>query len=116
MADKLAGQMANLATPNRDDFGGDAQGDLLGGPRPEIEANRSMDFRQLLIGQSLAFQSPDAIGTSLPTANRSNVASRSSKRRFERGLVELGIVGQNRDVGPTVDPHAIERFIRPGDH
>ena len=53
-----------------------------------------------------------------PAAHRADVGGVRAQRERERGVVELGVVGEHRDVGGAVDAaDAGERLLRPGrDH
>src|SRR5215467_10730080 len=85
-----------LPMPGRHNFGHDRQRHLLGRGSSYIQANGPMDALDLLFRYSLAFQALITLFFCLETTDGTDVAHLVSKRHFERGFVELGIVCQYR--------------------
>src|SRR5579875_2691480 len=104
-----------LAPTHGHDLGRDAESNVLRCPRADIQADRCVNAGDLLIGQSAAFETGDAVLARLATTDCPDIARRSAQRGDQSWLVELGIVGEDRDVRARVDPHGIQGFIGPGD-
>ena len=82
----------------------------------KVEADRSVNTCQLLLGESFLAQRVETVLVRLAAADRADVARVLLEHRAQRRQVELGIVRQDDDIGRTVDRDLAHRFVGPGDH
>src|SRR5215217_1416845 len=102
--------------PERDDLPGDGHRRLLRRARPDVEADRAGDAREVLVGRALFLQARRAVVVGPAAPHRPDVAGLRRERRLQHGDVELRVVGEDADHGPFIHLRRLQELIRPRDH
>jgi hypothetical protein len=113
-ADRASGR--RVAAPGRHDLGNDRQGGLGRVAPAEVEPDRAAQPADLLGAQAGLGQPDLAIGLGLPRSHGADVAAAAVGGLDNRRLVELGVVGQDRDRVVWPDIERLEAFVGPGHH
>ncbi len=72
-----------------------------------------MDPGELFLGDARLGQAILALGMGAPAAQRPDIEDVGPERRLERGIVELGIVGQRHHGRRDVEAHLLEGLVGP---
>jgi drug/metabolite transporter (DMT)-like permease len=100
-----AGQAGAGAAPAQgDDLGPDADRGLLGRAGAQIQADRGGQPGQLGVGGAGLAEPGQPVVVGAPGTHRPHVRAGQSQSRDEHRDVELGVVGEHTEDGPSVDP------------
>src|SRR5262249_30083581 len=97
----------------RRDLAHDGDRDLGGRDRANVETDGSMDARERGIGQALRPEPLDAAPVGLLRTERADIEAVTRKRMGERGVVDLGVVGERDEGGIAIDAERRQRDIGP---
>ena len=82
---------------------------------PEVESDRSAQPGKLVITDARRPQAFASIALRLSAADRADVATAASERLDDRRLVELDVVGEDRDRVVRPEADLVGDFVRPAD-
>ena len=88
----------SAAVPGGQHFREDREGDLLGTPASEIEADGRVEAGLFAVGEALFAHALDAPGVGRAAAQGTDVAGPGAQRASQRGNVDLEVVGQGDEV------------------
>ena len=72
-----------------------------------------MDARERGVGDALRLQALEPAAMGLLRAERADIEAVARERVRERGIVDLGIVGERDERGVAVDAERRQRHVRP---
>src|SRR4051795_2560960 len=98
-----------------DDFGHDADCHLFWRIGPDVESNRTANATDRLIADTGRAQAIFALTIRLSAADGADIARPCFQRSDQSRLIELGIMGQDGDIGVSIDCVGRQRLIGPGD-
>src|SRR6516162_8956088 len=108
--------MLRRLTQLRRDLAHDGDRDLGGRHRADVETDGRMDARERGVGYALRLEPLDAAPVRLLRAERADIEAVARKRMGERGVVDLGIVGERYECGIAIDAERRQRRAARAEH